>query len=230
MNEVFSKKAVNLLRDEMCICLDDLHNHLISKVPTKINVFREFFDFLSELNPLHKHPEPGSVEYCENDHYLNKRILEFSNTLGIKDNTEEYFIVDNVRHAFISFKDGGLCSLYKNREAENWYPKIVIRKILGVNNLVGEIVIYRGTSISEYELGKFSQSWTLQEKVAHDFAFEHYQIHDKYINTERVVLKSRINANHIYYYYETDHEQEVIIDEREIIDYPPAIICERILN
>ena len=68
----------------------------------------------------------------------------------------------------------------KHREAENWYPKVIIRKKLGTNSLAGDVVIYRGTSKSEFELGEFSQSWTLNEAVAHDFAFKHYQGHDAY--------------------------------------------------
>jgi len=230
MNEVFSRRAENMLRDEMCICLDDLRCHLASKVPTRLVFFKEFFDFLVELNPSHKNFELGSPEYYRNDEYLNNEILEFFRSRGIKDGTEEYFIIDSIRHAFISFKDGGLYSLYKNREAENWYPKVIIRKKIGENNLVGDVVIYRGTSKSEYKLGKFSQSWTLKEKVANEFAFKHYQIHSGYINTERVILKARINACHIYYYDETDDEQEVIIDERKINSHSLTIICQSVLE
>lgn len=227
-NSLFNSKAVNLLRDEMCICLDDLQKHLISTAPTKLEFFKEFFDFLAELNPPHKQAQPGKPEYDENDEYLNKKILDFTESRGIKIDTEEYFLVDNIRHAFISFKSGGLLSLYKHREAENWYPKVVIREKLGTNILVGDVVIYRGTSKSELDLGKFSQSWTLKEEIAHDFAFKHYHFHADYIDTERVVLKARINTRHIYYYDETDNEQEVIIDEREILD-GPAVVSQSVL-
>jgi hypothetical protein len=199
-------KAEKLLRDEMCICLDDLQNHLISTA----------------------HVELGSAEYFENDEFWNKEILDFSDNRGIKTDTQEYFTVDSIRHALISFKSGGLYSLYKNRQAENWYPKVVIRTNLGANNLVGDVVIYRGTSKSELESGRFSQSWTLKEDVACEFAFKHYDGQEDYVNTERVVLKARINVRHIYYYDEADNEQEVIIDEREIID-GPAIVSQSAL-
>lgn len=230
MNVEFSSKAEKLLRDEMCICLDNLRNHLISKAPAKLEFFQQFLDFIADLKPPHDHFEQGDFRCYENDDYLNKEILDFSENKGIVRDTEEYFIVDSIRHAFISFKFGGLYSLYKHREAENWYPKVIVREKLGSVTLKGEIVIYRGTSKYEYDSGQFSQSWTLKEEVAHDFAFKHYDIHDDYINTERVVLKSRINACHIYFYDEDDDEKEVAIDERELIDLPPSIICQRILN
>ena len=211
----------------MCICLDDLHNHLISISPTKQEFFKEFFDFLAELNPPYNHVELGSVEYFENDEFLNREILEFSESRGIEPDTKKYFTIDSIRHAFISFKRHGLHHLYKHREAENWYPKVIIRKKLGTNHLAGDVVIYRGTSKSEFELGEFSQSWTLNEAVAHDFAFKHYREHDDYVGTKRVVLKARINSLNIYYYDETDNEHEVIIDERKLGDI--TIISQRVL-
>ena len=160
--------------------------------------------------------------------FFNNEILNFSQGRQIESDSQEYFAVDNIRHAFISFKSGGLYSLYKNREAESWYPKVVIRKKLCIHKLVDDVLIYRGTSKSEFESGRFSQSWTLEEGVAHDFAFKHYDSHGDYVGTERVVLKARINARHIYYYDETDNEQEVIIDEREIIDLP-TIVSQSVL-
>ncbi len=48
---LLNTKSVNFLRDEMCICLDDLKSHLTSTSPDKLEFFREFFDFLTKLNP-----------------------------------------------------------------------------------------------------------------------------------------------------------------------------------
>ncbi len=159
---------------------------------------------------------------------MNREIWNFAQSKRIESNTKEYFTVDSIRHAFISFKSGGIYLLYKNREAESWYPKVVIRKKLRLHNLTGDVEIYRGTSKTEFKSGQFSQSWTLKEEVANDFAFKHYDSHEAYIGTERVVLKSLINAHHIYYYDETDNEQEVIVDERRITDLP-TIVSENVL-
>ena len=230
MSLELSDKAETLLKENMGICLDDLENHLISKVPSMLDFFLELLDFLSDLKPPHNAFELGDSRYHENDEFLNHEIIKFSAENGIERDTEEYFIVDSIRHAFISFSFGGLYSLYKNREAEYWYPKVIIREKLRDITLVGELVVYRGTSKIEFDSGIFSQSWTLSEKIAHDFAFKHYDIHDDYLNTERVVIKSIINACHVYYYDESDNEKEVIIDERVLIDNPPEIICQKFLS
>ena len=224
-----SLKAKIFLSEEMCICLDDLQEHLIFQAPEKLNVLEQLLELLAVLKPPHDQYELGDFRYYENDEYLNSEILDFSENNGIKQDTKEFFIVDSIRHAFISFNFGGLLNLYKHREAENWYPKIIVRKKLGSIDLKGEIVIYRGTSKSEYDSRQYSQSWTLKEKVANDFAFVHYDIHDDYVKTERVVLKSRIMSHHIYYYDEGDNEEEVIIDERELIA-PPKIILQKTLD
>ena len=223
MVNLFSKKAEKLLRDEMCICLDDLQSHLISTAPTKLEFFREFFDFLTELNPPRKYVELEIEEYPENNEFLETEISNFSDTRGIEISTEEYLTLDSISHAFISFKSLGLNHLYKHQEPENWYPKIVIRRKLNVHNLADEVEIYRGACKSEFETREFRQSWTLNEQVARDFAFKIYDSQEAYIGTKRMVLKARINARDIYYYDETDNEQEVIIDEREIISIPIVI-------
>jgi len=223
-------KAKTLFKDRMCICLDDLSSHVSTKAPSKLEFFTEFLNFLADLSPPHECFELGDSRYYENDEYLNREILNYSENNGVERDTEEYFIVDSIRHAFISFNFGGLYNLYKHREAENWYPKIIIRQKLTDIKLEGELVIFRGTSTDEYNSGVFSQSWTLSEEVASDFAYKHYDIHDDYLNTERVVLKSRIKACYVYCYDEDDDEKEVIIDERELLVLPPVIVSQKILN
>ena len=230
MNLELNDKAVTLLKDKMCICIDDLAEHIHCKAQSKIIFFQRFINFLADLSPPHDEFELGDSRYYENDTYLNREIFNFSEKNGVERDTEEYFIVDSIRHAFISFSFGGLYNLYKHREAENWYPKVIIREQLADVNLDGELVIYRGTGKEEWDSCVFSQSWTLSEKVANDFAFNHYDEHDDYLNTERVVLKSRINACHVYHYDKDDDEQEVIIDERKLIDVPPIIISQKILR
>jgi hypothetical protein len=79
-----------------------------------------------------------------------------------------------------------------------------------------QIVIYRGTSNTEYESGEFSQSWTTCKDVAYKFAFIHYKGQANYQNTLRVVLKAKIDKRFIYYYNGDDDEKEVILDERKI--------------
>ena len=67
---LYTSNAINLLRDEMCICLDDLQSHLISSAPTKLEFFRDFFDFLTKLNPPGNYVELVVDEHCENDDFF----------------------------------------------------------------------------------------------------------------------------------------------------------------
>ena len=152
----------------------------------------------------------------------------------IKEDTEEYYTFDSIRHAFISFKAGGIYNLYKHREAECWYPKVLIRNNMGissnVDDLDSEITIFRGTSKEEYDSAIYSQSWTLYRKVAEEFAFKHYENQEDYKTTSRIVLQTSISKNHVYYYDKYDDEQEIIIDERKLNEHPVIIIKEKSID
>ncbi len=155
----------------------------------------------------------------KNQDYLNDKLIEYSRKMRIKEHTEVYFIFDNLRHVFVVYCIFGLRQAYKNREAENWYPKIIIRQKLpskmDCEQLDDEIVIYRGMSEEEYLGNSYGQSWTTDIDTAEKFAYQHYSEHSKYEGSMRVVAKTKINKKNIYY-CEVDDEKEIIIDERRI--------------
>jgi len=235
MEVIFSKKGASYLKNNMNICLEDFTEKLLLDAKNHLNYFKEFVDYMIGLTPPYPYSkiECADPEYIQNDLFLNKKFCEFIDKNSISEGTSEYFISDTLRHAFISFKEGGLYRLFKFREAEGWYPKVIIRQQINsrdsISNLETEVVVYRGTSKEEYDSGLFGQSWTLSELVANDFAFKHYSVHDKYVNTSRVVIKTKIHKDSIYYYNSDDDEQETIIDERKIIIAPPEIIVESVL-
>ncbi len=232
MNHILSEKAGNYLSQKMCICLEDLENHLSSQVPTKLPFFKKLFDFIIDIEPPKKYSEVACMDDIVNDDYINSEITSFSEQYHISKNTQEYFIIDNIRHAFVAFKSGGIDLLYKTREAENWYPKIVIRKNfrkLDVDHLPEQVFIFRGASKVELDSGNFGQSWTLCEKIAEDFAFKHYDGHKNYNGSIRVILETRIDKKYIYYYDEADNEKEVVIDERKIINRFVKVIKQEVL-
>ena len=196
-----TSRAESLLKDDMCICLDDLKNHLTESAPNSVDFFKEFFDFLATLQPIHQVYETGSTEWSENREYLNHEIISFCQSRHIPEDSNEYDAVDSLRQAFVSYIEGGVYGLYKGREAlANWYPRVIFRKKICEHSLSGEIDIYRGTGELEYGRGMFGQSWTLDINVAHRFAFTHYRHGEHYENTQRVVLKSTISAENIYAY------------------------------
>lgn len=236
MNFIFSDKGAAYLKNNMNICLEDFNNKLLTDAENHLEYFKHLIDFMIALTPPHQYSliQCTDPKYMENDQFLNDRFFDFIKKYSISDDTNEYHISDTIRHAFLSFKEGGIYRLYKAREAEGWYPKVIIRQNLGsrdsIGNLEVEVVIYRGTSKEEYTSGVFGQSWSLSEKIANEFAFKHYSVHDGYINTSRVLMKSRIRNDSIYYYDEDDSEKEIIIDEREIIVDPPELVEERFLE
>ena len=153
---------------------------------------------------------------------------------GINDEKDSYYIFDNLRHAFNSYKFGGLIQFYERAEKEDWYPKIVINSFLGkqenIDLLDNEITVYRGTSFTEYESGIFSQSWSLDKDIARKFAFVHYMRQTSYSNTKRVLLKTEINKNDIFYYNKDNNEKEVIINPNNIKKELVEILDEGIIE
>jgi hypothetical protein len=69
MSFKLSKKAENFLICQMCICLDDLANHIKRKAPSKLEFFREFLEFLAVLKPPHDNYELFDSNYHENEDY-----------------------------------------------------------------------------------------------------------------------------------------------------------------
>lgn len=59
MNLELNDKAVILLKDRMCICIDDLSEHIHYKAQSKIIFFQRFINFLADLNPPHDKFEIG---------------------------------------------------------------------------------------------------------------------------------------------------------------------------
>jgi len=74
------------------------------------------------------------------------------------------------------------------------------------------IKVYRGMSIAEYESGSFGMSWSIDQKVANDFAFVHYP------DEPRVVVQSCITKKQILFYNPEDTEGEIVVLNDSITD------------
>lgn len=107
--------------------------------------------------------------------------------------------------------------LFKVQQAEEWRPKMSIRKILTPNDidlLADDIQVFRGSDLSEYNSGQYGQSWTLSKKIADRFAYEHYQSYDWFDREQRIVMSASIPKSAIFYYETSDNEDELIIDTK----------------
>lgn len=230
---MLSEIAIKFLKNEMSICVEDFMEKLHTLSNDSQNVLSSFVEYISTLEPQRPFNDNEEI-ISQNYSYLNKKLYAFIENSTIKEDTEEYYTFDSIRHAFISFKAGGIYNLYKNREAEYWYPKVLIRNNMGissnVDDLDSEITIFRGTSKEEYDSAIYSQSWTLYREVAEEFAFKHYEHQEDCKTTSRIVLQTNISKSHVYYYDKHDDEQEIIIDERKLNEHPVIIIKEKTID
>lgn len=234
-NEIFSTQSNLFLENTMNICLVDLNKKIISDSPTKLKFFNYLIEFIIRLKPKLEYKEELShSNNSDNMEFLNKKLLGFIMKYNIEESSKEYFIFDNLRHAFINYSQDGVYGMYKHREDEGWYPKIIINKNIGtrndINSLDTEVVIYRGTSEDEYNSKIFGQSWTIDEHIAKEFAFIHYSRQEDYNDTVRVVVKAKINKDNIYYFDKDDQEKEVIVNESQIIISSIELINKKVLN
>lgn len=233
--EIFTVAGKSFLSIEMGIDLNHLEQKIISDTPKSTDFFRRLIDFILTLRSKGQYLELGPINNTKNKSLLNKQLCSFFSESNFTDKSMEYFIFDTIRHAFINYCQGDILQVYKQREAECWYPKIIIKQNIGSRNdielLNNEVVIiYRGTSKNEYNSKSFGQSWTLNKKIAQQFAFEHYRGQNYYSEMIRVILKAKINKQNIFYYDEKDKEEEIIVNSDKIIPYSINILKENILN
>ncbi len=232
-NNVFSSLSEKYLQDKMSICVFDLNKKILLDFPNNYIFFNYLIEFMMNIKVPYLYSKVESLENRKNQEYINDELYSFLNKYNLDEGSSEHFIFDNIRHAFINYKKGGVLRMYQGREAEVWYPKVIINKYMGIkediDKLENEIIIYRGTSKDEFNSNKFGQSWSIDKNIACDFAFKHYENQIDYKNTKRVLLKSKIQKEFVYYYSENGREKEIIIDSKKIVLHTTEILEERIL-
>jgi len=232
--EIFSSEVKEFLETEMKICLKDLREKIIQDAPSSKKIFNEFLEMMiAQEVPYEYSDELGHINNEKNKYFFAEKYDDFIRENGLSSSvidSKETFILDNLRHAFTNFSEGGVLNMYQLREAEGWYPKVIIDRFLGIDDdiyeLEEEIIIYRGTSKNEFESNNFGQSWTISKDIAEGFAFEHYNSQPEYSDTLRVVLKGKISKEFILYYSKDNTEDEVIVIPKKLKDV--EIIEERI--
>ncbi|KIM13138.1 MAG: hypothetical protein KU38_00250 [Sulfurovum sp. FS08-3] len=214
MEQTLSTKAKDYFENKMCINLEYLEKEILNIYPQKLKLLYEFIEFLMSLKV------PNSSQYFDIEDFINEKCNDFDTNKNLLETDKEYYIFATIRHAFISFKEGGILQMYQYSENEEWYPKIKINQYLGIDadidELGDEIVIYRGTSIYEYNSKRFGQSWSLSYDIASKFAFEHYKYQPNYQDTLRVILKATVSKSIVFYYKSYQSEDEVIINNNLI--------------
>lgn len=230
--DIFSEEGELFLKDKMCICLEDLNAKILNDASDEKDFFKCLIDFFITL----KFPYDGNdnLEYYErdeNEDFLLDQLSIFLLSKGLEKDTNAMKIYDELYHALRSYVSEGLEGLYIHRAAECWYPKVIIKSIIGDRNYIDElddiITIYRGTSKDEFDSKAYSQSWSLEKTQAANFAFIHYIGHEKYLNTTRVVIEAKINKKDIYYYRKSHAEKEIVINPLKLLSDSIKIIESR---
>lgn len=155
--------------------------------------------------------DPASFEDSPAEKAINKYYIEEVEKF---DSAEAAAVLDSIRHAFCSFAYNGVHQLFSRQENESWYPKVVLDcelKPNSIDSLPEEVVLYRGTDVLEYDQASFGQSWSTEERVAHDFAYKHYESQSWFKREVRVVLKTRYSRRFVYY-ASLAPEYEVVVD------------------
>ncbi len=222
--EFFSKRVQDFIINEMSICIDDLTIKILKDVPYNSSLFNNLFEYMIDLYIPYKYKDMSHLENKKLRQYLNEKLYKFLEQNNITESSKEYMIFDAICHCFINFKEDGILKMYKNRQAEFWYPKVIITKFIGmkedIDELDNEVLIFRGTSQEEFNSGIFGQSLSLSKAVANKFAFNTYKNIDHHKNTLRVILSTTIKIDSILFYdknrKEYNGEAEVIIDIKHL--------------
>lgn len=222
--QIFSKRVQDYITNQMSICIDDLTNKILNDVPNSSYFFNDLFEYMMQLTIPYTYNYKNLPNNKKLRKYLNEKIYEFFEKNGFTANDKEYLIFDAICHCFINFKEDGILKMYKNRQPEFWYPKVIITKFIGmkedIDELDNEVLIFRGTSQEEFNSSIFGQSWSLSKAVANKFAFNTYKNIDHHKNTLRVILSTTIKKDSILFYdknrKEYNGEAEVIIDTKHL--------------
>lgn len=229
---ILTDKCRKFLIEDMQLFLEELENKINSLGDEYQNFYSELLELLPTLMLPYDYQGIGSLENLSNNDFINKKLHEFRESYDLTEDQTDSPIFDSIRDAYVAYREGGVFQLYKYREADTWYPKVIIDDFIG-NEVdiaeLGDIVdVYRGTSLDEYESSFFGQSWCLDQNIAEGFAYKLYAGQADYIDTKRVVLKTTIDKKSIYYYSKDDNEQEVIVDNRKIKKDLVIIVSKKI--
>ena len=210
---MFNKRTLSVLRDDMSFDIEDLKLKLCSKnmsryTANSVGAIDDFVDALACKD---------SKDFSEK---VNNIACELIKAVPDPDPEFKEFI-DPMRHAFISFGQGGMRGLLRYQENEAWYPKIQLKKIIvpnDIHDLDQVIYLYRGCDLSEHKNNKYGQSWSTSECIAREFAFTHYCSTAWFTKESRCILSAIIDKEHVLFSDQEAHEREVVVVAKKLRD------------
>ena len=204
---MLNKSTIDILSKDMSIEVEEITSKLLeSNLRQYKNEILNIIDqYASAVGALAAEEKINEI-YFQNKH--------------LHTNLDVHEIIDSMRHAFISFSEGGLLDLFTYQENEGWYPKIILRKELCPNDkhtLPNPANVFRGCSKYEYEMMEFGQSWTTSLEIARLFAFSHYHGQPWFKFNDSVVVKAKIEKNGILYSKQFG-ESEIVVKQSYLKD------------
>jgi len=199
--------SASILVNDMCVDINDLKAKIES--PDVIQCSTKISEVINTLCGF-----IGKKSAEEFNNYCLSIICEIEG--------EPYFVLDSLRMVFYRFASGGLEELFVYQENEAWYPKIILTTVLhpnDIDSLDGDFLIYRGCDVSEYESGRFGQSWTTRKEVAEKFAFDNYDSQEWFDINNRIIVQARYEKCNTLYSNQTEYgEYEIVIKTQVLTD------------
>ena len=225
MSNVFTPQTIYYIEKDMCIDSQKYIDKISQYEPSIQKKFTKLGTYLLITN-IH-----ANKDLREDPFNINAYMLLEKYDFDFDCNQTAENIIDS----FSRYKKYGLLALYTGANSDLFdpLPRITTSLYLEMgdieqrefNNFSDIITIYRGTSLIEYNSKIYSQSWTLDKKIANDFAYKIGK--SKYLDTERVIIKAEIYKNDIYAYILK--EQECIINSKKIISKSIELVNSKLL-
>jgi len=184
--------------------LIDYEENFLNRFPCDTDKLTDLVKFLFQAPiPCDDRPQNLFNQYMERSPHVNSELED-----SLYDLSQVIYV----------YRSKGKLEAYRLPDPQWFVPRITITKaddvLLPPDSLAEPITIYRGMSCSELHSKKYGQSWTLDPKIAENFAFSCYSD----LKNPRMVAKAKIKINGIIHWDPNGSEKEVIVCPNELYD------------
>ena len=193
----------------MCIDLQEFENYLCSEFGSGALFFDDSVNFLIQDRANKEFVGVDLPTFSIIRDSFWERFSSFLKVNGYDDCPIFYYNYELLNY-FCSYYFGGITSLFKDRSPDWKGPRIYLtRRVCSdsdLKDLPEKITVYRGMCEAEYESSSFGMSWSIDKKVARDFADRNTAAGDK-----SFVIEANVNLIDVLYFCSTDHEKEIVV-------------------
>ena len=170
---IFRASVGSFLSEKMCIDLQEFENDLCTQFGSDASFFDNGVNFLMQDKAKDEFFGVDLPAFSMVRDSFWSRFSSFLEANGYDDCPIFHYNYELFNY-FCSYYFGGISGLLKDRSPD-WngsriYLTCRICSISALRTLPEKITVYRGMCESEYESSSFGMSWSLDKKVAKDFA------------------------------------------------------------